>query len=164
MRLHAELQAQFDADTTFVPRLKLVDLRDVARVVDIREGYPLGLARTSRMVFDAERVIPVALDAVVDVVREADLVEALLDGVGHDVLHRVGGVVAVVRVHVVVGKHGSLPSSHRPSKPVNTSQRPRCGGPRSNAKRADNRPKPASGVRRTSSIRYAQRTRRAEET
>lgn len=98
MGLHAQLETARNADFRAVALADAAKLLKVGGVGAVGDGVAVLKAR-------AGRLVPVWLYAVVHVLREAQLVEIDANGIPHDLLHGVGGVVRVCGVNVVVGKH-----------------------------------------------------------
>ena len=99
MRLHAKLEATLDAETPDPLVAKRLYTREVRIVVHVQHALAFSDLGT-------ERVFPVWLDAIVHMVREANLVEVPLPGISTHLLGRVPGVIRKHAVHVVVSKHG----------------------------------------------------------
>ena len=98
MRLHAKLQPDFDADAVAIALLQLVQLRHVARIVDI---HP----RAAAIVRDFSTFVPIHLDAVIHMVGQTDLIHAHRDRIPDYLLERILRVVAVCRMYMIVRKH-----------------------------------------------------------
>ena len=84
---------------SFAARGRGGDGGEVAIVVNIEDGLAVFEAGVFRMVM-------VGLDAVIYMVGEADLVEVETDGVFTGAVKGVYGIVAELRMYMVINKHG----------------------------------------------------------
>ena len=98
-KFHAGLYGELGRKTLARP----CDGGEIALVVDVDRGLALEHLGAGGV---AAVFVPVGAHAVVDVVGDADLVDAALDGEGAHVVERKHGVVGKLRVHVVIGEHG----------------------------------------------------------
>ena len=102
VRLHAKFQTAAHFKPAGVALACLHDGGDVALVVHIGGGYAFDYGRQRRV---AAELVHIRLDAVIDVIGDADLIEAAVYGVAADRVERIDGIVRKLGMDMVVGKH-----------------------------------------------------------
>ena len=65
----------------------------------------LRLSGAASAVSYAAGVIPIALNAVIHMIRKADLLQSERNSIPYDFFHRVLGIVAVAGVNMIIRKH-----------------------------------------------------------
>ena len=67
----------------------------------------LRLSGSAPTVEHTARIVPITLDAIIHMIREADFIQPEGDGVLHHILHGIFRIIAVAGVNVIISKHGS---------------------------------------------------------
>ena len=98
MCLHAKFQTGPDVYAAAVFRLHPADFSHIRRIIHIGKGLVSAPA-------DFHSGIPVILHPVIYMICKTDFIHPHLNGVPHDRLHGVDGIIAEFRMYVIVCKH-----------------------------------------------------------
>ncbi len=113
MHLHAEFQPRLYRDPSAINMPKLLYFCKIPRVIHIRKRF-------FPAVCNGMSAVPVLFDSIIHVIRKTNFIHFHRYGVLYDLFHRVYGIIAELRMHMIIRKHtiSSVSKKHLPEPSV----------------------------------------------